>query len=193
MTGTADLKENPVLALHLNFFVVQPAGHVHRTKDLQHLFATELRSLLRLRLCFPSMTYWSECRGGLQHRRWCRRGFWLGLGDRLGGENTLGKRFGFFNQSQNFGIAHVLCSRPRSREIFIDPQTNAFKAPLGAKSSSAHKWASSWEETDGTINISGPRHSKRMLQILTIFVGHSRMAVRGRRVDAARVSLARFV
>ena len=47
MTGAADLEENPVLALHLNFFVVEPPREIHRAIDFQHFFAAETRAFGR--------------------------------------------------------------------------------------------------------------------------------------------------
>src|ERR1043166_5673646 len=51
MAGAADLKKDAVLSLHLNLFVVELPGQVHRAENLQHLLATKLRLLLRFRLC----------------------------------------------------------------------------------------------------------------------------------------------
>ena len=38
MSRAADLKEDPVLALELNLFVVEPSRQVHRAIDLEHQF-----------------------------------------------------------------------------------------------------------------------------------------------------------
>src|SRR5882762_5378527 len=45
VAGAADLKEDPVLTLHLDFFVIEPARLIHRAKNLEHLLAAELRFL----------------------------------------------------------------------------------------------------------------------------------------------------
>ena len=65
MAGTANLKEDAVLALHLDFFVVEPPRRVHRAKDLQHLFATEPWLFLRLGLRSTATTHWFDCGGHL--------------------------------------------------------------------------------------------------------------------------------
>ncbi len=54
MTGAADLEEDPVLAFHLNFFVIEPTRQVHRAEDLQHLFAAETRLWALVLLLLPA-------------------------------------------------------------------------------------------------------------------------------------------
>ena len=72
MSGAADLKEDPVLALHLDFFVVQPAREIHRAKDLEHLFGAE-RGLLLLPRLWPLLLF--AARRDRADGRWC--GDWL--------------------------------------------------------------------------------------------------------------------
>ena len=108
MAGAADLKEDAVLALHLNFFVVEPARKIHRAKYLQHLFATKTRFLL-LWLSTTAPRHGLDCSHGRRLR--LAGGLELGLRRRrrysLGRESFLRKfAFGFLYQSKNFGVTH---------------------------------------------------------------------------------------
>src|SRR5258706_6067502 len=80
VTGAADLEEDPVLAFHLNFFVIEPTRQVHRAEDLQHLFAAETRLwalvLLLLPATRPNRFDWRG-RDWLDWRRSCGFRLWL--------------------------------------------------------------------------------------------------------------------
>ena len=97
MTGAADLKEDPVLPLHLDLFVVHPPRHVHRAEDLQHFFRADLSLLLSLR--FAAAPHRLNCRSSFQNRR-RRRRFRLSFRDGLCGEGRFRQSaFGFLDQS----------------------------------------------------------------------------------------------
>src|SRR6476646_8848031 len=48
MAGAADLKENLVLVLELDFLVVEPAREIHGAIHFEHLFARETRTFTAL-------------------------------------------------------------------------------------------------------------------------------------------------
>src|SRR5258708_5243854 len=113
VTGAADLKEDPVLAFHLDFFVVQAAREIHHAKDLQHLFTAEIRSLmwfLRLSVAVRHRLD-RRCRGG--PRNWVNRRLRFRLRNSLRGERLFRQiAFGLFYQSENFEITHDYLSPP---------------------------------------------------------------------------------
>src|SRR5207253_776830 len=92
MTSAADLKEDAILTLHLNLFVVELPRQVHRAKDLQHQFAAKfgmlnfawLRSLRSL-----GFTHRHEFR----NRGWSRLWFRFRYG--AARERAFGERFTF--------------------------------------------------------------------------------------------------
>src|ERR1051326_1609363 len=114
MAGAADLKKDAVLALHLNFFVVELPRQIHRAENLQHLFATEARLFRWFR--FATTAQRLDCPSDLQHRR--RGSFWFGPRYAFSGEGFFGQStLGFFNQSENLRVAHIVCFR-RRRNIY---------------------------------------------------------------------------
>src|SRR5690349_1883908 len=65
MSGTTDLKENLVLILELNFFIIEPPRQIHRAKHLEHFFARWARTFATLTAAMASSPMWCG------HWRWC--------------------------------------------------------------------------------------------------------------------------
>src|SRR5438067_1341122 len=110
VTSAANLKEDAVLVLHLNFFVVEPPRQIHRAKHFQHLFAAELwqftfallRRFRRFRRFSRGSRSWFDDGYG------SRSGF--GPGDGFSREGLLGEfPFGLSYKSENFSVAHDSC------------------------------------------------------------------------------------